>query len=367
MKVILLRPFILARTNGGDISLIEIFKLFQDWNWETRIEILLPASERAYWKQLLRHYGIEASESSYTVDGLTCQVQFLEGIDPHQLESQPAYETFYLEKIREFDADYAFVHYTDFFASSAALKWNPEKTWVRVTDNEFPRLGRLSQFPSLIEAYSKIKNFLVASEFMKTKLTTEFPNAEAFVLHNPIADLKQSPPLGFEPKYWLFVNPIPEKGLNFIVDLSRALPNEKFLILGNWARDPLPSAKLFGPNVKVEGWRPELRSIWKESIGLLYPSVWEEAFGRLPLEAMAHGVPVLASDRGALSSTVGNGGFSLPLDIPQWIDAMNQVRSKPEVFRKKGFERVKEYLSRADQSHRSFQELLETSVRVQRA
>jgi glycosyltransferase involved in cell wall biosynthesis len=47
---------------------------------------------------------------------------------------------------------------------------------------------------------------------------------------------------------------------------------------------------------------------------LLMPSLWEESFGLVAAEAMLNGIPVLASNRGALPDTVGQGGFIF--DIP---------------------------------------------------
>ena len=47
---------------------------------------------------------------------------------------------------------------------------------------------------------------------------------------------------------------------------------------------------------------------------LLMPSLWLESFGLVAAEAMLNGVPVLASNRGALPETIGNAGFLF--DIP---------------------------------------------------
>ncbi len=44
------------------------------------------------------------------------------------------------------------------------------------------------------------------------------------------------------------------------------------------------------------------------------PSLWEESFGLVAAEAMLNGIPVLASNRGELPDTIGQGGFVF--DIP---------------------------------------------------
>ena len=47
---------------------------------------------------------------------------------------------------------------------------------------------------------------------------------------------------------------------------------------------------------------------------LLMPSLWRESFGLVAAEAMLNGIPVLASNRGALPETIGDAGFLF--DIP---------------------------------------------------
>ena len=63
-----------------------------------------------------------------------------------------------------------------------------------------------------------------------------------------------------------------------------------------------------------------MRSVFARTRILLMPSVWEEPFGRLPVEAGAYGIPTLASVRGGLPESVGDGGALIdPLDdIAQW-------------------------------------------------
>ena len=47
---------------------------------------------------------------------------------------------------------------------------------------------------------------------------------------------------------------------------------------------------------------------------LLMTSLWLESFGLVAAEAMLNGIPVLASNRGALPETLGGAGFLF--DIP---------------------------------------------------
>jgi glycosyltransferase involved in cell wall biosynthesis len=84
------------------------------------------------------------------------------------------------------------------------------------------------------------------------------------------------------------------------------------------------------------------------------PSLWEEAFGRLPLEAMAAGVPVLASDRGNLKATLGGGGQALALEIPIWMKAMDALLTEDASWVEKGRARVHEYLAQSNEVWTSY-------------
>ena len=56
------------------------------------------------------------------------------------------------------------------------------------------------------------------------------------------------------------------------------------------------------------------RKFYRVSKAILMPSIWNESFGLVAAEAMANGIPVLASNRGVLPETVGDGGILF--DIP---------------------------------------------------
>jgi glycosyltransferase involved in cell wall biosynthesis len=66
------------------------------------------------------------------------------------------------------------------------------------------------------------------------------------------------------------------------------------------------------------------------------PSIVEETWGRVAGEAQARGIPVIASTRGALPETVGDGGLLIdvhgPLDA--WIDAVARLASNDALHRR---------------------------------
>jgi glycosyltransferase involved in cell wall biosynthesis len=61
---------------------------------------------------------------------------------------------------------------------------------------------------------------------------------------------------------------------------------------------------------------------------------WREQFGRMLIEAMACGVPVIASDSGEMPSVVGDAGVILPeRDAPAWTAAIDRLLGHDAVLR----------------------------------
>ena len=73
---------------------------------------------------------------------------------------------------------------------------------------------------------------------------------------------------------------------------------------------------------------------------------WREQFGRMLIEAMACGVPVLASDSGEMPHVVGDAGLVLPEnDVRAWTAAFDRLSADDELrgeLRARGIARVNE-------------------------
>ncbi len=68
-------------------------------------------------------------------------------------------------------------------------------------------------------------------------------------------------------------------------------------------------------------------ALYSSALAFVFPS-WYEGFGLPPLEAMACGTPVIASDRGSLPEVVGAGGLLIaPDDVTGLADAMTRLAS----------------------------------------
>jgi glycosyltransferase involved in cell wall biosynthesis len=109
----------------------------------------------------------------------------------------------------------------------------------------------------------------------------------------------------------------------------------------------------YGGRVTFQGFVDEgnLPTVYPRFDALAVPSLrteqWVEQFGRVAIEAMAAGVPVIASDDGGLAEVVdGAGVLVTPGDVGAWTDAIRAAASNPserERLSAAGLERAKCY------------------------
>jgi glycosyltransferase involved in cell wall biosynthesis len=123
----------------------------------------------------------------------------------------------------------------------------------------------------------------------------------------------------------------PRKGAHVAIDALEHLPGASLRIVGGGDRHYLDElrgrAKRGGLGDRVEFsevGRAEVRSAYARADALLFPSLWEEPWGLVPLEAMAVGVPVVATGSGGSAEYLRDGENSLiyrPREDPRALAA----------------------------------------------
>jgi len=132
------------------------------------------------------------------------------------------------------------------------------------------------------------------SEFMARRCREKF-GVEAIVRY-PEVDLSQFEGIKPSMEFIGMMGTSKSKGIDIFIELARRLPHERFLLAGRDLPTGLP------PNIEFVGWaRP--REFYSRLKMLIVPSQWEEPFGRVAIEGMACGIPVLASAVGGLPET----------------------------------------------------------------
>lgn len=120
------------------------------------------------------------------------------------------------------------------------------------------------------------------------------------------------------------------KGAGLVLELASELPKRTFLILEGGRSDS--KLRRFAErlsNVTLLPWTENMAQLYKNSRVCLMPSLWEEPFGRVPVEAAMCGVPTIASRRGGLVESVGDGGILIDdfTNIARWSEAIAELDS----------------------------------------
>lgn len=119
-------------------------------------------------------------------------------------------------------------------------------------------------------------------------------------------------PNAFQGDAITLVNANQNKGVHVFLDLARKMPDRKFLgVLPYYGETRLPPSP---PNVEWVPFNDDIRTILRRTRILLMPSYYE-SFGRIGIEAMLNGIPVLYSKPNP--NSVYPGGSTEGLD--EWI------------------------------------------------
>jgi glycosyltransferase involved in cell wall biosynthesis len=87
------------------------------------------------------------------------------------------------------------------------------------------------------------------------------------------------------------------------------------------------------PNVELREHGTDMRAVYRSSRLVLMPSRYE-SWGRVGVEAMASGIPVLAHPTPGLHESLGEAGIYLDRDDPAaWITAIRELLEEPARWR----------------------------------
>jgi glycosyltransferase involved in cell wall biosynthesis len=160
------------------------------------------------------------------------------------------------------------------------------------------------------------------------------------------------------PRFLSFVNPSYEKGVYAFAriadEMGRRRPDIPLLVVESRGNEQTLAdcgldLRLHG-TVHLMGHTSDPRHFWSVTRLCLMPSLAAETQGLAAVEAMANGIPVIASDRGALPETLGEAGITLPLperltpatrflptaeEVAPWLEAITHPWDDEPTYRER--------------------------------
>lgn len=241
-------------------------------------------------------------------------------------------------------------------------------TWSDVVleianDSKIPSIIRICKVPFELnlrkESPYSPRGIWCVSKAVKKYVRKKW-NRNALVLLPPIEFGKTIivPPTNKAPikrKYVTFFNPLIRKGGEIFKDTSKKMPDVNFATIYGWSclKDNRNSKTFSDKYIqritesegsKYDGEKPSyvglsgcsnisilkptenVREIYAKTSLLIIPSQWEEAFGRVAIEAMANGIPVIGSNVGGLKEAIGKGGVLIKDygNSNKWVEEINK-------------------------------------------
>ena len=125
---------------------------------------------------------------------------------------------------------------------------------------------------------------------------------DAMVIHPPIYGSSPFSDLAsFDAGLVTMVNPCAVKGISIFLALAGRFPEYAFGVLPGWGTTAGDRARIAArANIEILPNCRRIEQFLSRTRILLMPSLWYEGFGLTVMEAMLHGIPVIASDAGGL-------------------------------------------------------------------
>ena len=253
------------------------------------------------------------------------------GVEVHVLTLDPHVRTWFASHITAFDPDVILTSTDD----PAHLMLEPALAGARARVVYLVRatvalpFGPDTSFASAMKTgiLRQADGVVAVSEYV-ARYARRWGGLEAVHLPVSLLESAEFPFLGrFDNRFVTMVNPCAVKGISIFLALARLFPETGFAAVPTWGTTPgdlLALRKL--PNVSVLPAADNIDDILRMTRIVLVPSLWAEARSRMILEAMARGIPVMASQVGGLAEAILGMDYLLPVQpVVHYQSAVNEL------------------------------------------
>ena len=243
----------------------------------------------------------------------------------------------------------------DYWRTLRVIIGNRPKGWQYGFKAKISNLGYKIRYLTCkinIYLFNRATVNLVATELMKSFLSTQINSDKLKIVNiTPIKERKFKDNIIKKKKQLLFIVPRYEashKGLDFILRLSNNLPEGYTIVV---VGSLLGKGKIKEAESKIINIGPvsgnKLNELYQNSEITLVPSFFNEAFGRVIIESISNGTPVISSPNCGANAYFKNKSFLkiIQINMQLWINAIEKMSNEPYQITKNEISSIRKQFS----------------------
>lgn len=336
--------------HGADISMFERIMLLRRHGWDGKLISTGRLEHAANFQQILGKLGLpfvylpDQEMIAFTCCDVECRMYLGPGADHFTAADHSQIIPFFRKAIAELKPDSLIGNARDPVVLGFLSEQTDSPAVVFLTEDEFPRRDTPAA-KDFTQSLSGIKTVVVASDYLRQSLHKEY-GIGAQLLTNAVAVSNYRFSKTVPGRYITMMHPYIYKGAELFMQIAGAMPEKEFLVMAGTGAEyrALKPRLLACKNITLGSYSREVREIYERSRLVLVPSLWQEAFSRVIIEAFCSGTPVIASNRGGMRQAGGEAAIYLPVDredsgsgaprynIEPWVQAIRQF-DNPEFYR----------------------------------
>jgi glycosyltransferase involved in cell wall biosynthesis len=242
----------------------------------------------------------------------------IRGVDLHAVTHRERLREHVAAEIARFAPDCVIVSSEDpsQMLLQTALRSCPRRVVYLLHTPSFLPFGPLAFFPGAKRAalFRDVARIVAPSRF-SAAYVRQWGRLDAAVCHLPVYGHGPFPAFGSPGRGFVtLVNACRYKGIDIFIALAETFPGVAFAAVPTWGTttDDLARLRCLA-NVTILPPCDDIDEIFRQTRVLLMPSLWLENFPITLVEAMARGIPVLASDVGGIPEAKLGTNFVLPV------------------------------------------------------